>query len=123
MTLPSDHARSTAPYRDGSLTRSIHINLSLRVELTASRMESSYGVGVKNRFDLFIDDENDPLDVIAETEKRKQQDKAVKKDTKSSKKVNETKTIENVKGSSKNEGDKRDGKPHACVNQQACVRF
>jgi plasminogen activator inhibitor 1 RNA-binding protein len=72
-------------------------------------MESSYGVGVKNRFDLFIDDENDPLDAIAETEKRKQQDKEVKKDTRTPKKGNEARTIQNVKSGSKNESDKKDG--------------
>lgn len=70
-------------------------------------MESSYGVGVKNRFDLFIDDENDPLDVVAETERRKQQDKTEKKDTRTSRKPNETKTIENVKGSTKSESTTR----------------
>ena len=77
-------------------------------------MESSYGVGVKNRFDLFIDDENDPLDVMAETERRKEDSKDVKKETKPVKKTVEKKTVENVKSSPKSETS---GRKEGKVNQ------
>ncbi|GAB6028762.1 hypothetical protein CHUAL_014143 [Chamberlinius hualienensis] len=41
-------------------------------------MESSYGIGVKNRYECFYDDEDDPLDVI----KQHDEDKKKKKETK-----------------------------------------
>lgn len=41
-------------------------------------MESSYGIGIKNRYELFYDDEDDPLDVI----KQHDEDKKKKKESK-----------------------------------------
>lgn len=47
-------------------------------------MENSYGIGVRNRYALFLDDESDPLEVLKETEKQK----ADKKKTKIAEKEN-----------------------------------
>lgn len=49
-------------------------------------MENSYGIGVHNRYELFYNDEIDPLDLLKQTEKR-----ASKKD-KSAEKENQGKT-------------------------------
>lgn len=50
-------------------------------------MENSYGIGVRNRYALFLDDESDPLEVLKETEKQK----ADKKKTKVAEKENKGK--------------------------------
>ncbi|XP_041977810.1 plasminogen activator inhibitor 1 RNA-binding protein-like [Aricia agestis] len=50
-------------------------------------MENSYGVGVVNRYALFLDDESDPLDAI----KARQEAKELKKKTKEAEKENKGK--------------------------------
>lgn len=35
-------------------------------------MENSYGIGVRNRYELFYDEEVDPLDLLKQTEKVKE---------------------------------------------------
>lgn len=51
-------------------------------------MENTYGIGVTNRFELFLDDESDPL----ETLKLKEQEKEQKKKNKVAEKENKGKT-------------------------------
>ncbi|KAK7066600.1 Plasminogen activator inhibitor 1 RNA-binding protein [Halocaridina rubra] len=43
-------------------------------------MENSYGIGVRNRYELFYDDEADPMDLLKQTEKIK--DKSSEKENK-----------------------------------------
>lgn len=57
-------------------------------------MENSYGIGVANRYALFLDDESDPLETIS----LKEQEKALKKKTKVAEKENKVKTEPVVKG-------------------------
>ena len=47
-------------------------------------MESNYGIAVTNKFDLFLDDEADPLEILRmqEEAKTKKKDGDKKKDTK-----------------------------------------
>lgn len=47
-------------------------------------MENSYGVGIDNRYALFLDDESDPLDAL----KAREQAKELKKKTKEAEKEN-----------------------------------
>lgn len=56
-------------------------------------MENSYGIGVANRYALFLDDESDPLETISV----KEQEKALKKKTKVAEKENKVKTEPAVK--------------------------
>lgn len=56
-------------------------------------MENSYGIGVANRYALFLDDESDPLETIS----LKEQEKALKKKTKVAEKENKAKTDPVVK--------------------------
>ena len=42
-------------------------------------MDTSYGVGVRNRYDLLVDDDDDPLDILLEAEKRRIHDDVAKK--------------------------------------------
>lgn len=51
-------------------------------------MENSYGIGVRNRYALFLDDESDPLELLKEKEQEKEQ----KKKTKVAEKENKAKT-------------------------------
>lgn len=51
-------------------------------------MENSYGIGVRNRYALFLDDESDPLELLKEKEQEKEQ----KKKTKVGEKENKGKT-------------------------------
>jgi plasminogen activator inhibitor 1 RNA-binding protein len=51
-------------------------------------MENSYGIGVANRYALFLDDESDPL----ETLNLKEQEKELKKKSKVAEKENKGKT-------------------------------
>lgn len=57
-------------------------------------MENSYGVGVVNRYALFLDDESDPLDAI----KASEQAKELKKKTKDAEKENKGKPEAKPKG-------------------------
>lgn len=43
-------------------------------------MENSYGIGVRNRYELFYDEDIDPMDLIKQTEKLK--DKGSEKENK-----------------------------------------
>ena len=60
-------------------------------------MEKSYGRAVTNKFDLFIDDDVDPLELlrIKEEEKLKKKDTKLKKDPKDDNKLKDTKTKQN----------------------------
>lgn len=51
-------------------------------------MENSYGIGVTNRYALFLDDDADPLEVL----KVQEQEKELKKKTKVAEKENKGKT-------------------------------
>lgn len=51
-------------------------------------MENSYGIGVANRYELFLDDESDPLETLFQKEQEKEQ----KKKTKVAEKENKTKS-------------------------------
>ncbi|KAL0894225.1 hypothetical protein ABMA27_014238 [Loxostege sticticalis] len=57
-------------------------------------MENSYGVGVVNRYALFLDDESDPLDAL----KAREQAKELKKKTKEAEKENKGKPEAKPKG-------------------------
>lgn len=57
-------------------------------------MENSYGIGVANRYALFLDDESDPFETIS----IKEQEKALKKKTKVAEKENKVKPEPVVKG-------------------------
>lgn len=57
-------------------------------------MENTYGIGVANRYALFLDDESDPLETI----KSKEQEKELKKKTKAAEKENKVKTEVPAKG-------------------------
>ncbi|KAM3961294.1 plasminogen activator inhibitor 1 RNA-binding protein-like [Aphomia sociella] len=57
-------------------------------------MENSYGVGVDNRYALFLDDESDPLDAL----KAREQAKELKKKTKEAEKENKGKPETKPKG-------------------------
>lgn len=57
-------------------------------------MENSYGVGVVNRYALFLDDESDPLDAL----KAREQAKELKKKTKEAEKENKGKPETKPKG-------------------------
>lgn len=57
-------------------------------------MENSYGIGVCNRYALFLDDESDPLELLKEKEQEKEQ----KKKTKVAEKENKAKTEIPLKG-------------------------
>lgn len=51
-------------------------------------MENTYGIGVTNRFELFLDDESDPLEAL----KLKEREKELKKKSKVAEKENKAKT-------------------------------
>lgn len=57
-------------------------------------MENSYGIGVANRYALFLDDESDPLETLILKEKEKEQ----KKKTKVAEKENKIKPDTVTKG-------------------------
>lgn len=46
-------------------------------------MESCYGIGVRNRYDLFLNEEEDPLDILRQQEEEKEKKKDKVKDPKS----------------------------------------
>ncbi|XP_019865913.1 plasminogen activator inhibitor 1 RNA-binding protein isoform X2 [Aethina tumida] len=56
-------------------------------------MENSYGIGVANRYALFLDDESDPLETLS----LKEQEKELKKKTKVAEKENKGKTEQTAK--------------------------
>ena len=61
-------------------------------------MEKSYGIAVTNKFDLFIDDDVDPLELLRlkEEEKLKKKDTKLKKqDVKEETKLKDSKTNKN----------------------------
>lgn len=49
------------------------------------KMENAYGIGVKNRYELFYDDEEDPLDIIKQQEEEKRKKKELKQQEKENK--------------------------------------
>lgn len=51
-------------------------------------MENTYGIGITNRFELFLDDESDPFETI----KLKEQEKELKKKNKVAEKENKVKS-------------------------------
>lgn len=51
-------------------------------------MENTYGIGVANRYALFLDDESDPLETLS----LKEQEKELKKKNKIAEKENKVKT-------------------------------
>ena len=53
-------------------------------------MDSLYGINVKNKFDLFCDEDVDPLEILAQVENAKKIDADKKKDDKG-KKIKPTK--------------------------------
>lgn len=57
-------------------------------------MENSYGIGITNRYALFLDDDADPLEVL----KVREQEKELKKKTKIAEKENKGKTETTAKG-------------------------
>lgn len=57
-------------------------------------MENSYGIGVANRYALFLDDESDPLETLS----LKEQEKELKKKNKVAEKENKVKTPTVPKG-------------------------
>lgn len=57
-------------------------------------MENSYGIGIANRYALFLDDESDPLETLS----LKEQEKELKKKTKVAEKENKAKPLEQPKG-------------------------
>lgn len=62
-------------------------------------MENSYGIGVSNRFALFIDEEQDPLEILKDQEQagdKKKADKGAEKENKS-KSANKNKVVSSKK--------------------------
>lgn len=57
-------------------------------------MENSYGIGITNRYALFLDDDADPLEVL----KVQEQEKELKKKSKIAEKENKVKTENTTKG-------------------------
>lgn len=57
-------------------------------------MENTYGIGITNRFELFLDDESDPLEAL----KLKEQEKEQKKKNKVAEKENKGKAEPQTKG-------------------------
>lgn len=57
-------------------------------------MENSYGIGITNRYALFLDDDADPLELL----KVREQEKELKKKTKIAEKENKGKTEPASKG-------------------------
>lgn len=55
---------------------------SIAILLTERKMDSLYGINVKNKFDLFYDEDVDPLEILAQQEnaKKTEQDKKKKED-------------------------------------------
>ena len=97
-------------------------------------MENQYGIAVKNKYDLFLDEDCDPLEILRMTEEAKQKAKAdkSKKDAKNEKtksgktKLNKkpvTPVQEQPKGVDVN-ANKKDGMllwSYLCVFTIACV--
>ena len=74
-------------------------------------MESSYGIAVKNKFDLFLDEEADPLEILAMQEEAKKKKKEggdkIKKDVKvKDTKSNKSKSKSNAPSSHQSEKPK-----------------
>lgn len=57
-------------------------------------MENTYGIGIANRYALFLDDDSDPLETLT----LKEQEKELKKKSKSAEKENKVKTEQPAKG-------------------------
>ena len=45
-------------------------------------MENSYGIGVRNRYELFYDDEMDPMDMLKKQTDKAAKDKSAEKENK-----------------------------------------
>ena len=48
-------------------------------------MENQYGIAVKNKFELFLEEDEDPLEILRMTEEAKTKDKKDSKDSKGKK--------------------------------------
>lgn len=48
-------------------------------------MDSLYGINVKNKYELFYDEDMDPLEILAQQESAKKKDSEKKKDDKTKK--------------------------------------
>ncbi|XP_053626052.1 SERPINE1 mRNA-binding protein 1-like [Plodia interpunctella] len=98
-------------------------------------MENSYGVGVDNRYALFLDDESDPLDAL----KAREQAKELKKKTKDAEKENKgkpevkpkagvttarkgIKETQNVKSQENKSGEQQKGKGPVRTNERNAER-
>ena len=66
-------------------------------------MENSYGIGVHNRYELFYDDDVDPLDLLKETEKKNKDNKLAEKENKGTTKILNKKNNSILKKSIKSE--------------------
>lgn len=56
-------------------------------------MDSLYGINVKNKFELFIDEDVDPLEILAQQESAKKEQDKKKKDDKTKKNKNAKKSV------------------------------
>lgn len=56
-------------------------------------MDSLYGINVKNKFDLFYDEDVDPLEILAQQENAKNEQDKKKKDDKGKKTKNAKKQV------------------------------
>lgn len=95
-------------------------------------MENSYGVGVDNRYALFLDDESDPLDALKAREQAKELKKKSKEAEKENKGKPETKPkggsavarkgikeTQNVKSQENKSGEQQKGKGPARTNERS----
>lgn len=56
-------------------------------------MDTLYGINVKNKFELFIDEDDDPLEILAQQESAKKEQDKKKKDDKTKKNKNAKKSV------------------------------
>ncbi|CAF4958673.1 plasminogen activator inhibitor 1 RNA-binding protein-like [Pieris napi] len=98
-------------------------------------MENSYGVGIVNRYALFLDDESDPLDALKAREQAKEQKKKTKEAEKENKGKPEAKPkignvvvrkgikeTQNVKSQENKSGDQQKNKGPARSNDRNAER-
>ncbi len=58
-------------------------------------MENQYGIAVKNKFDLFLDEDDDPLEILRQTEESRLKKKDEKVKGKDAKTEKESKSAKN----------------------------
>lgn len=56
-------------------------------------MDAMYGINVKNKFELFIDEDADPLEILAQQESAKKEQDKKKKEDKAKKNKNAKKPV------------------------------